>query len=52
MEDSTKFVDFGTYCKTCKNEGKTADEEPCDRCLEVPAREGTEVPECWIKKFL
>lgn len=40
----TKIVDFDRYCSQCKYFEKTEDEHPCDRCLTVPAREGTRKP--------
>ena len=43
-EADTKFVKFHRYCRTCKNYKTEEYKEPCNECLEVPARLGTEVP--------
>lgn len=45
MEFNTKFVEFVKYCKNCKHMETSQVDEPCNTCLEVGAREGTEVPE-------
>lgn len=59
MGDSElKEVRFDKYCKTCKHYAhKFPDEdfsfeaqEPCNTCLEVGMREGTEKPEYWEEK--
>lgn len=31
-----KEVYFDQYCKTCKNNDKKENEDPCDTCLESP----------------
>lgn len=38
METRTKLVDF-SFCKTCKYLKTKEEEEPCNGCLAVPARE-------------
>ena len=48
--DSTKFVSFEKYCNTCKYQKTPATHDPCNDCLAVGAREGTEVPENWKEK--
>ena len=50
MAEFTKFVDFETYCKTCKYEKTDEGEDPCNDCLAVPARENTRKPERWVEK--
>lgn len=50
MDNDTQFVDFKTYCKTCKHEEREAYRDPCNECLDHFAREGTCVPERWEEK--
>lgn len=50
MDDNTKLVDFALYCPMCKHNGKKESEEPCDECLEVPARRNSHKPERWEGK--
>lgn len=52
-----KMVRFDKWCKTCKHQAINVDNvdiskstEPCNTCLEIGAREGTEKPEYWEKK--
>ena len=45
MSDSTKFVAFEKYCNKCKYCKVKEEDMPCTECLEVGAREGTEVPD-------
>lgn len=33
MTGDQREVEFGKYCKTCKNYDKKEDDEPCDSCL-------------------
>lgn len=40
----TKFVDFEKYCKDCKFKDKSENEEPCNECLGVPARQYSHKP--------
>lgn len=49
-DNSTKFVAFDKYCGDCKFATKSATSDPCNDCLNVGAREGTEVPEYFEKK--
>jgi len=57
-ESELKEVRFDKYCKTCKhyahkfpNEDFSFEaQEPCNTCLEVGMREGTEKPEYWEEK--
>ena len=50
MDSNLKEVDFNKYCETCKNKDLKEHFDPCNDCLEVGAREGTEKPECWKEK--
>lgn len=44
MQPNEKFVEFEKYCKKCTNWKTTPTADPCNGCLGVPARLGTEVP--------
>lgn len=35
-DNGMKFVDFGTYCNTCKHFDKNQNQEPCNECLTEP----------------
>ena len=50
VDNNTKFVEFGKYCKQCKHLNTRVNEGPCNECLETPARSGTEVPIKFEKK--
>lgn len=50
MEDSYKEVYFDEYCKTCANEKKKEDEEPCDECLSEPVNLDSHKPVRWKEK--
>lgn len=44
LDENLKEVNFADFCMECKH-FKTKDiEDPCNDCLEVGAREGTEAP--------
>ena len=45
-----KMVDFHMYCMRCKNKNTEEEKDPCDMCLAVPAREGTNKPLCFEEK--
>ena len=47
MNTNIKFVDFDSFCKTCKYVKINERKEPCNTCLEVPARKGTAKPVKW-----
>lgn len=36
MDNDTKIVYFGEYCKKCKHYSKPENEEPCCDCLSEP----------------
>lgn len=44
MDASGKEVAFWDYCKTCEHEKVSAGESPCNECLTIFVREGTEKP--------
>ena len=48
--DNTKFVDFANYCKTCVHQKASEDEEPCNECLNVPARKNSSRPVNWKER--
>lgn len=41
---NTKFVNFEKYCQMCKYSDTSPTADPCNDCLAVGAREGTEEP--------
>lgn len=45
MEANYKEVSFALYCKKCINNELEGYKSPCNECLDVPMREGTNVPE-------
>lgn len=45
-----KEVDFKTYCKKCKYRDIKEKMDPCNDCLEVGMREGTNKPEHFEEK--
>ena len=47
MEDNLHIVSFDMYCPSCKYVNKDQNEEPCDTCLSIPARENSRKPEKW-----
>ena len=47
MEDNLHIVSFDMYCPSCKYVNKKENEEPCDTCLSIPARESSRKPEKW-----
>lgn len=38
MELTSKFVDF-SYCASCKHKDTKEEDDPCNECLNQPARE-------------
>lgn len=44
-EESLKFVEFDQFCPSCKHWKVNVGDEPCNSCLETPARPGTIFPE-------
>lgn len=44
MENNVKEVAFYKYCGACKHSGQPHYEEPCNECLDFPARYSTEKP--------
>lgn len=41
---NTKFVNFSKYCPICKWADKSPTKDPCNDCLAVGGRQGTEKP--------
>ena len=39
-----KFIAFEAYCKKCKHQDLDGWKDPCNECLEVGAREGSQIP--------
>lgn len=50
MEENMKEVRFDRYCKLCKHKDLDEKMDPCNECLEVPAREGSVKPEHYEPK--
>lgn len=44
MNEQTKHVEFNRFCKICKHFKIPSIEDPCDECLNVPAREHSYKP--------
>lgn len=44
MENCMKFVDFDEYCKHCKNKKMSENDDICNECLTISARENTHKP--------
>lgn len=47
MEIVDKFVDFYSYCVSCKHRDKKETENPCDECLKEPVNTNTSKPVRW-----
>lgn len=45
MEIQKFIVDFETYCKTCKYKNVKEKRDPCNICLDIPARYNSKIPE-------
>jgi len=45
VNNSFKEVAFALYCPKCEYKELEGYKSPCNECLEVPARPGTNVPE-------
>lgn len=50
MDTTTKIVEFGQYCPTCRNFEKEEDEDPCCDCLNIEVRDNSHKPEYWVEK--
>jgi hypothetical protein len=44
MQIETKLVDFGIYCRLCKNDKLAEEEDPCNECLTTPANINSHKP--------
>lgn len=47
MENNLHLVEFDKWCESCKHKNRKDTEEPCDSCIEVPARPDSRKPERW-----
>lgn len=45
-----KEVYFGDYCKTCKHEKVSEQDDPCYDCLNNPVNEDSHKPVRWEEK--
>ena len=45
MDSNNHLVDFYKYCQICIHWEKEGGEEPCNKCLSIPARENSRKPE-------
>ena len=50
MEDVYKEVRFDKFCKTCKNEKTSEQDDPCYECLHNPVNLYSEKPVYWEEK--
>ena len=52
MDDNgnTKFVAFEKYCEKCKHAEASPTADPCNDCLSIGGRDGTEKPEYFEEK--
>lgn len=50
IEPKDLFVDFETYCKTCKYSELNENKDPCDECLAIPVNENSQKPVSWKAK--
>ena len=44
------LVDFEKYCGRCVNRDKAENQEPCDDCLEVSAKEDSRKPVHFVER--
>lgn len=44
MNENMKHVEFWNYCEKCEHRDKDQWEDPCDECLNYPAREYSHRP--------
>lgn len=50
MDENYQEVRYDLYCKNCKHFRLHEYEEPCNECLECPARLDSNIPERFEKK--
>lgn len=50
MEHRVKEVYFYQYCKTCKYDKLTSDDEPCNECLHNATNVNSHKPTHWKEK--
>ena len=48
--EESKEVYFHQYCKTCKYEKKSEEEDPCYECLDNPVNSYSHKPVNWEEK--
>lgn len=48
--ENTKLVEFYKYCSTCKHADLPEEDDPCNECLTIPARESSHKPEKYEEK--
>lgn len=46
-QENLHIVNFDMYCTSCKHVNVPENEEPCDTCLSIPARQDSRKPEKW-----
>ena len=44
MDYNEKIIDFDKFCKTCKHRDVIEYEDPCNECLDCPARLNSQRP--------
>lgn len=49
-DEELREVDFETYCKACKYEGRKEEQIPCCYCLEEPLNLYSQKPVKWEAK--
>lgn len=47
MEPEMHFVDYATWCPSCKYEKQPDSEDPCNDCLSDPVNVESRKPVCW-----
>lgn len=50
MDENYQEVRFDQYCQKCKHQRTAEWEDPCNECLECPARLDSNIPERFEKK--
>ena len=50
-DSELKEVRFDIWCQKCRHRNKNEAQDPCNECLEVGMREGSEKPENWEENW-
>ena len=50
MIGDKKIVEFEKYCDKCAYSNKSANDQPCNTCLGIPATEDSHKPEKFVEK--